>query len=69
MAPIFSTRAQTQHPCGQLERNRDERVASLLLMYSAVSVTVQVNRMSAYRDIHSRHGRRLSHIVRLLLCL
>ena len=66
---IVSAGAQTQHPCGQIkpEPDRNGCVALYFLIYSTVSVTTQVKRVNAYRDMNSRrHDRGLRWLVRLL---
>ena len=70
MPPIFCTRAQTQHPCGQieLERERDGCFARFFLIYSTVSVTTQAKRMNSHRDMNpTRRGLRwLVHMLHLI---
>jgi hypothetical protein len=67
MPPIFSPAAQTQHPCGQIELERDrDGCFAFILIYATVSATVQVKRVDSHRDMNSRHGRRLRWFIRLL---
>ena len=66
MPPILSTRAQTQHPCRQHERDRDFCFARFLLVYSAISLTVQVNAVTSHRDMKPRHSRRPRWLISLL---
>jgi hypothetical protein len=68
MPPIFSTRAQTQHPCRQiqLERDPDGRITSFFQIYSTVSVVMQVKRVNTHRNMNPRHGRGLRWLLRLL---
>ena len=68
MPPIFSTRAQTQHPCGQLElqveRDRDGCVARFLLIYC--DYNMQSERVNSHRNMDPRLDRGLRWLMRLL---
>jgi hypothetical protein len=68
MPPIFSPAAQTQHPCRkiELERDREGCFTRFFLIYARVSVTIQVRRVNAHRDMNSRSGRGLRWLIRLL---
>ena len=66
MPSIFSTRAQTRHPCGQVERDRDPGAARFLLIYRTVSATIQVKRVNAHHDMNPRRGQGLRWVLRLL---
>ena len=68
MPPIFSTGAQTQHPCGkiELERDRESCFPRFFLIYATVRLTTQVRRVNAHRDMNPCHDRGLRWLVRLL---
>jgi hypothetical protein len=66
MTPIFDTRAQTRHPCGQAERNQHLWAARFLLIYCTVSATIQVKRVNAHHDMNPHRGQGLRWLVRLL---
>jgi hypothetical protein len=67
MPPIFSPAAQTQHPCGQIELQRDrDGCFAFILIYATVSVTIHVKRVDPHRDMNPRSGRGLRWLIRLL---
>ena len=66
MSPIFGTRAQTRHPCGQVECNQDLWVARFLLICCTVSATIQVKRVNTHHDMNPRRGQGLRWVLRLL---
>ena len=69
MPPIFSTRAQTQHPGRQpeceCECNRDDCLARFLLAYSIVSQTIRVKTVNSHRDMNPWCARRLRCLIPL----